>query len=132
MERRQVREIGEKIAKLCQPLAEDLGVTIKYDGGSFGVDATIKLRVCEITTDGKIVSQETSDFERFAAMHDLKPNDLGKKFVAWDGSTYEIVGLKVRSRKNPIVCKRLRDDKYFKFPSTAVKNGLTKNGKQLV
>jgi len=74
--------------------------------------------------DGEIVTKEAEDFKRYAESYCLKPEDLGERFLDFNRKEFEIVGLKPRSRKYPILVKEVKTGKVYKFSANAVVNYL--------
>jgi hypothetical protein len=124
MNRTDVRRISQEAERV---LKEHFGdkMSVTYKGGSFGVSATLKFDFAEVSETGEVLSQEADDFRKMAAWFGLKATDLGRKFRWHDGKRYEIMGMKPRSRKYPILARRVDSlDKCMKFTADSVKMAL--------
>jgi len=108
---RTLTTIGEKYG-----LAFSVG-RITFDEVSF--KASIEAAITEKQGEPKMAV----DFRNLCFKHGFKPEDLGKIFMSGEHS-YEIVGLKPRNRKYPIIAARRSDRKQFKFAPYSVKAGL--------
>ena len=93
---------------------------ITYDTHS----ATVKIEVSDITDSGEVQTKEAVDFGMLAFAYGLKPEDLGTKFVSL-GKKYEIIGLKRKSHKYPILARR-GDGQTFKFKASSVVEALNR------
>jgi hypothetical protein len=113
------RMLRAEIDAALKQVAEKHGISLRAGNARFGPDnMSMKLEAAIISSDGQVKSPERTDFERHAAMFGFKADDLGATFP-FRGTTYEIVGLKVRSRKYPVLGKRA-DGKTFKFNANDV------------
>jgi hypothetical protein len=65
------------------------------------------------------MTKEATDFNRFAASFGITKK-LGDTFF-FRYETYEIVGLKPRSSKYPLLAKNISSGKTFKFPANVAK-----------
>jgi len=111
-----------------QPLAKELNLRIIAKGGSIGETSVIvRIEVAEEGEDGVILNREAEDFKALAAVYDLSPDDLGRKFKDSTGKTFQIVGLKSRSSKYPILATS--GGKRYKFPVETVKGYLERAAK---
>jgi hypothetical protein len=122
MDRNQAQNISSKIMEALKTIEGDLGVTFsrgngKYDSSSFNMKVTATID----NVDGSTQTPEMIDFQREAHYYGLEASDLGTTFTQ-NGKTFEIVGLKPRSRKYPILGKD-RMGKTFKFTADSVKRG---------
>lgn len=127
MDRKTLRAISAKIELAIKEanLETNYGVRVSVKGGSYSdKNATLRLEIADVGDDGTVMSREAQDFEAYASAYGLSPDDLGKKFSQL-GNEYEIVGLKPRSKKYPILAKRVGTDRIFKFPSATVQMLLT-------
>ena len=107
-------------------IEQKFGVKTRWGNYSYNPDdgtATFKLDVGSIV-DGKMKTQEAADFERYASLHGLQPTDLGRVFILGKHQ-YEITGLKPRSRKFPILGRKIGTQTVFKFRPITVKNFIT-------
>lgn len=117
--RQELRTIRTKAA---QALQEALGddYFVQEGSGKYGESATITLKVFRRGQDGEVVTDLQRDFVHNASLLGLDPGDFGAQFMS-NGHMYEIVGLKVRNRKYPIIAKRVGSDQRYKFHESTVK-----------
>lgn len=77
--------------------------------------------------DAGPLTPERTEFERYAQSYGLKPEHLGTEF-ATDGERYCISGLSTGSPKYPILAKRVRDGRTYKFTPLRVRTALGMRG----
>jgi hypothetical protein len=82
------------------------GYLVERGSSTYGDYAVIKLKVTKANADGSIVPEIEDDFNRWAATVGLEPSDFGARFRS-RGHLYQIVGMKPRNRKYPILVKRV-------------------------
>jgi len=99
--RKETRTIAERIRTVAQ---DELGdkYLVKYKGGSYGDTLTIKLEVAQEDASGDIKDQAALDFLQLATQVGLTPEDFGGK-VRLGNKWYEVIGLKPRAWKRPII-----------------------------
>lgn len=115
-----LRKLRKEIEDALASVSVRHGIHIKTGRCSFmDSSATMKLEMAVIGADGVVHTKEAEAFRNFAGMYDLKRDDLGQKFVA-GGTTYEIIGLKTRARKRPILCLSEDNGKTYVFEAEAV------------
>lgn len=103
------------------------GCKITIKGGTIWPNAIVfKLEVAEIQ-NGVALSTEATEFLDHVKVGgtDFKPEDLGKK-VRVGSEEYEVIGAKWYT-KFPIIMKRTRDSKIFKFPARTALVALGRN-----
>lgn len=123
----QVVEVVLK-AKLKE-LAEELGIDVRYAGGRFDANTfTMRVECSTVEESGFVNTRAAEDFKRSAQFYGLEATDLGRRFN-YSFETYEITGLKPKSRKFPIIAKRVKDGREFKFMVTSVRDALDKKYK---
>lgn len=121
-----LKKLRERMDALLAILSADLGVVartgnIKYEGD--GSACTVQVKCSAVDASGKIVPQHEKDFKNYSYLfgHEgLQPQHL-HAITVWGGNEFEIVGLKPRSGKFPLVAKRLDTGKNFCLPIAAVK-----------
>ena len=82
--------------------------------------ASVKVEISVIGEDGNVVSREAIAYDQIAKVKKDLP-ERGCQFLRV-GERYEITGWAIRSRKYPVLAKRTRDGKTFKFTMDAVLN----------
>lgn len=123
MDRIKTRAIAADAMAALQAVATKHGLVVKYSGGSYGMsNAALKFEFAEKASNGAVLTREAVDFQQYASVYGLKPDDLGRQFQH-NGYTYKIVGLNARAHKMPIQAVRL-DGKTFKFPENVVRLSL--------
>lgn len=111
------------VVKAVRPIAEHFGVTVTNAGGSITDKTfTLKLRFGAQAANGEAMSAEAHAFRQNATAYGLSPDDLGRTFRTERRSEYEIVGMKPRNRKYPVLAKH--GEKTYKFSALAVKRYL--------
>ena len=123
MDRQKCRLIAQEAEIALRAIAAKHGVEIKYNGGNFTpTSATLKFEFAERATDGTVLTEEASNFKRYAEIYGLKADDLGREF--WlNGKRFTISGLNTRAHKMPVIAKA-SDGKSYKFSATSVVNRL--------
>lgn len=127
-DRPSVRKILEECRAALEPIAEKYGLALDRKGSTYRPDALpvmLQFLIKETDEDGNVMSAAAKDFQKYAAMFDLDPSDLGREFTS-RGETYRITGLKTKSRKYPILGEHVRTGTTYKFPVETVKYGLKK------
>lgn len=116
LNRHVLREITSAMEKAFESVGEEYGITIKYSGGNFNVsNANLKFEIAVVGENGEAKSRYATDFESACHRYGMKKTDIGRTFTS-SYEQYEIVGCKPKCYKAPIIGKRVRDGKLFKFP----------------
>jgi hypothetical protein len=131
MDKKKAKLIVDYLKKLFDGVRDDLekefNIQLDVNRTTFGTNnATIKIEVSEIDEGGVVQTRMVSDFKRNAELFGLKKSDLNKK-IKLQGGEYEIVGLKSRNRKMPIIV--YRDGENYKISVEAAMAAL---GRQFV
>lgn len=119
-----VRLTREKLQGALQKLEVELGCVVRVGNATFdrdGTNCTFKIDMSVVNDGGVPQTRQMSNFRSLAVLYGLKPEDLGTQFTI-SGETYLITGASPKSSKYPIIGKRVRDGKSFKFSSYAVKS----------
>lgn len=113
--------IRREMEAALKPVAEQFGVQIKYLGGRFN-DSNFETRfeVAVKDSDGRAVTRMALHFKQCAVLYGFAPEDLGRKF-RHAGVPFEIIGLNPDAPKYPIIAKRVRDGKQYRFTPDVVK-----------
>jgi hypothetical protein len=123
-----VRKIMDEAREALEPIAEKYGLVLSRKGSTYHRDSLpvmLQFLIKQTDTDGNILTAEAKDFQKYAVMFGLKPEDLGREFVS-RGETFRITGLKPKSPKFPVLAENVRSGKSFKFPEAVVLAGLKK------
>lgn len=109
--RDKARQISADVETALKAVAAKHGLTVTVRGGSF-TEGSFKPRV-----EFKSGDADRLEFERYAGAFGLTPEMFGKTFAApfsFGGARYRIIGLRLNSRKRPVLVERL-DGKQFCF-----------------
>jgi len=68
-----------------------------------------------MTSSGDVLTREAQDYKRFASAMGFDADTLGRE-LTWGGDAYTIAGLSIKSTKYPLLCRRVKDGKMYKFP----------------
>jgi len=119
LDRTAVRRINDDIQSALDAVAKRYGVQIKVGNSRFSnTNCTTKIDISTVNEGGTVMTKEATDFNRFASSFGITKK-LGDTFdFRYD--TYEIVGLKPRSSKYPVLAKNLSNGKTFKFPANVI------------
>lgn len=124
--REKIRDMRKDIDAALKEVAEKHCVTIEAGNASYSSKSfSLKLNITENASDGSTVSQGELDWEKSHWKFGLDKDLFGKTFKTNKGE-YEIVGLKPRSYKYPVLGKSLKDGKTYKFPEATVKKATIK------
>ena len=119
------RLLTDRINEALESLGEELGLSIKVQGGGRFSPTNVTFKV-EASVTGEDGEEDNStmaaDFRKQAALYGLQASDLGRTFRQ-RRSTFTIIGCKPRSYKYPILCRN-QNGKVYKFPVDQVKRGL--------
>jgi len=119
LDRTAVRRINDDIQSALDAVANRYGVQIKVGNSRFSdSNCTTKIDISTVNEGGTVMTKEATDFNRFATSFGITKK-LGDTFE-FRYDTYEIVGLKPRSSKYPVLAKNLSNGKTFKFPANVI------------
>ena len=101
----------------ASPLGSEFEVDIL--GGRFNTrEVTFRVRIAEKPVAGG-KSREQEEFEAYARLFGLKPEDWGRTFEVGDVA-YKIVGLRLKARKAPIIVERADNGKLYAMMAEGV------------
>jgi len=119
LDRTAVRRINDDIQSALDSVAKRYGVQIKVGNSRFSnTNCTTKIDISTVNEGGTVMTKEATDYNRYASSFGLTKK-LGDTFE-FRYDTYEIVGLKPRSSKYPVLAKNLSNGKTFKFPTNVI------------
>ena len=119
LDRTAVRRINDDIQSALDAVAKRYGVQIKVGNSRFSnTNCTTKIDISTVSEGGTVMTKEATDYNRYASSFGLTKK-LGETFE-FRYDTYEIVGLKPRSSKYPVLAKNLSNGKTFKFPVNVI------------
>lgn len=119
LDRTAVRMINAEIEAALQQVSEKYGIQIDLGNSSFtNTNCELKVKYAVKGGDGMVMTREAEDYNRYARMKGFtkKLGDL----ITMGGNTYEIVGMKPRSTKYPILAKCTITGKTYKFSEVYV------------
>lgn len=115
--------LGDDVIRAVTEYTKDRDVSVSFGGGKYSDESfTLKIEF-RVKKDGKVVSQEETDYAGFASYYLLPADGVGKRFEH-RGNWYTVRGLLPRNSKFPVLAERVPDGKKFKFPADAVKRAL--------
>lgn len=121
IDRPACRMLRDELEKELIDLANRLGIRIKVGAGSFTESNVIfKVECAVIDQNGEAQSKTAQDFIRWCGEFGLAPTDLHRTFTM-TGKQYKIVGLRIRSRKYPVLCETPGNKRQTCFSAPVVK-----------
>lgn len=119
-----MKHVRSELQELLDNFAAEKGLRIDLGRITYTEsDFKSSIRVI-IPTDGA-ESPMALDFKNKCYKYGFLPEDLGKRFRTGSKDTqYEIVGLKPRNRKYPIIARKVSTGEQYKFAPTTVRLGL--------
>jgi len=112
--------IGENLDGITQALREqgiDARLSVKHTSYGSG-NAVVKLQVNLVDDAGEEQTPEAGDFKIFHRRYGLPAEALGRTF-RHGGDRYTLIGCKPRATRFPLLGKRERDGKVFKFAASS-------------
>lgn len=108
-------EIREKVEAFVQDLANEYGLSPQVGRVTYSNDfARMKVEFEEMVDTGQSdIPTVPISFINDGAKFGIKASDYNRVFTAFDGKEYQIVGVRPRARKRPVLIKRLSDGKEF-------------------
>ena len=124
-DRSTCKDLSIAVIEALKEVGEKFGVQFKDKGGTFAdKNFTMKIEAALVGKDGVVCDKASEDFKLYAHQFGLSAEDFMKVFTDFSGRSFQIVGLKPQSWKNPILGKDMRSGKTFKFPAEAIKTHL--------
>jgi hypothetical protein len=117
MDRQKAKQIRDQLTALFKD-ADLGGLTAKVGNSTYDPDAGTVVFKVEISEPGALGKHEVA-FNKNCYFYDLKKEDL-HKVVTIRGEELEIVGLRPRARKMPVILKRKSDGKEYVFTISSV------------
>jgi len=100
--------------------------------GQFEFKASVKTTIESSAAKEEAKNKEIREFNEYASYLGFKSSVLGCEFTSlMSGGRFRIVGVKMSSRKYPILAKRLEDGKVYKFSATFIKSILEEENKNI-
>ena len=110
-------------------VAEEYGLVLQRKTCRYSSDdapVSFRLLVPERTEDGEAVNPKETEFRKYARRFGLEPDDYGKLFKTYNG-VYRVSGIKPRGKKFNVLGEHVNTGKTYKFPSSAVVDGLERH-----
>ncbi len=119
------RQLRSALDAALATIEESLGVKIEVGSMSFdrGRTFTAKLTAVIQKEGEPTMTTEALEFQRYAMLVGLKPEDLGQSFTV-RGTRYTISGMTKGKSKTPILAARESDGKGYRFPSYVIQHAL--------
>jgi len=114
-DRATVRSLMKEMEAALQGVADKHGIVLKRKGCSFRGNVCpvpFEFRVERVTEEGNVETPESVTYKQQAAMHGLKPEWLFEWFTDFSGKRLQVVGLKPRRRKYPVVVRAENGTQY--------------------
>ena len=122
LDRGAVRTINADIESALQAVATKYGITISLGNATFSKsNCDLKIKYAVQGDSGMAITREVEDYNRLAKAMFNTTKQVGDQ-IEFNGDTFEIVGLKPRSHRYPLLAKSMRDGKTYKLPSIAIEN----------
>lgn len=87
IDRDACRILRNAINDCLAKISDEHGIRFSAGSGSFDSgQVTFKVE-CALVNNGEVLSKETTDFKRYAAMFGLSPDDLGENFFTVGNDT---------------------------------------------
>lgn len=116
--------VREEIDAALLEVSLRLGITLKTGNISF------QAKTCKITVnaacrgqDGEAVSPHAAPFKVLATEFGFKMSDLNRQFT-FQGDRYQLIGLRPRAHRMPMVCQQISTGKTFHMGVDLVKMAL--------
>lgn len=113
--------LREAINAAIADFGNKFGVKISTGSASFSpANATMKLEIATISTDGVVESKERTAFIREARLYGLNPEWIDKEFTMLGSQQVcKVIGLNTRCHKSPVICDS--NGKRYKVSASTVK-----------
>jgi|TARA_R100001443_G_scaffold96301_1_gene103103 hypothetical protein len=116
-----LKDFRIQLDHVLQELGEKEGIKLTAGHCSYSdTYFSIKIEGAIETEEGVATTKDQIAFKDNAELFGLSPDDLFKTFET-GGKSYEVWGLKPRSKKYPILAKEIGTDKVYKFKENTVK-----------
>ena len=124
IDKTKMKQMRNDINTALTEISKKHGVHMELKNGRYGNNTfSFKLEGGVTNSDGFTVTVESETFKLNANLYGLSPENLFSTTII-NGEQYEIVGLKTKNHKYPIITRNIKTGKTYKMPATIVKNGL--------
>jgi hypothetical protein len=103
IDRNAMQVLRPEIDKALEIIATKYGIQMNTARGTFdNSTGTFKININTILDNGTVMTKEAKDFVDYEWKHHLDKTDLWKYF-SYYGIKYQIIGFKIKARKNNII-----------------------------
>lgn len=129
VDRSTVRMILEEAREALASVADKYGVILERKHCTYSsteIPVAFKFVVPERTEGGEAIDPKETEFRKYAQRFGLEPDDYGKLFKTYNG-VYRVSGIKPRGKKYNVLGDHINSGKTYKFPASAVVDGLERH-----
>jgi len=121
-----LKDFRIQLDHVLQELGEKEGIKLTAGRCSYSdTYFSIKIEGAIEAEKGVATTKDQIAFKENAELYGLSPDDLFKTFrVGFGAEAYEVWGLRPRSKKYPILAKKVGTDNVYKFKAAVVKGYL--------
>jgi hypothetical protein len=122
MNKKFLTQLQDDIKRAIDKVAKKHNVVFDFRGGTYAdTHATLKLTVSCVSKQGTVLTRERAAYIQYARSYGMDPNWIDESFTGGlHGYECILIGLKTRSKKFPVIAKRVSDGKLFKFTASGV------------
>ena len=127
MDRDKAKTLRAKVLIALKSVENQLDVKISVGAITY-TDSDFKMQLTGVDSVAGADNFLEAEFISKCGLYGFKPEHLGQK-VRIGGNVHEIIGLKVRNRKYPIITRNLENMKEYKLAQWTVKNAIEQRDK---
>jgi len=125
MGRANTKTVVDALKAAVKSVEEEFGVVCTFGGRRYSDEGFHCKMEVGLADSSALADQQKREFECYAQQFGLKPSDFGKVVMLYGSrrgqEPYEICGVAPRSSKYPILAKRKRDGKVYKWGAHTVR-----------
>ena len=130
LNRDEVRKIIQEIKTALVPICQKWELTLANDSGRFEpTSLRVTLELACLSADGENLS-EKRDWDVYARLYGVKPEDRGKVIVYSDMRRYKLVAIEPKRSRYPFVGEDQGNGKRYKLTAEGVRWGLEQLAKK--
>ena len=129
VDRSTVRMILEEAREALASVADKYGVVLERKHCTYSsteIPVAFKFVVPERIEGGEAIDPKETECRKYAQRFGLEPDDYGKLFKTYNG-VYRVSGIKPRGKKYNVLGDHINSGKTYKFPASAVVDGLERH-----